>query len=250
MGISGNFFGERFDIVLDANQEVDNYWIRFNGLIDCEQNRVYQGAILRYTGAPTEEPEGELSFDTPPPPGIHVNPLNSGSGPDVLTMADLEGFVSEDPSLDLLTDKQFYLGFDFHMINNTHLYNPDLYPYNSVSEDFQINTPQMNDLSFVFPSVPPLSQPDDDIAFCRYGEDPPCYGDYCECTYLLEVAMEDTVEMILVDQGNIGDENHPFHLHGYNFYVVAMDRIGSSTSVEEVKALDAAGEIERNLDNP
>jgi len=247
------YSGERFDIVLDANQAVGNYWIRFNGLIDCEQNEVYQGAILRYTGAPIQDPEGALSFDITPPPGIHVNPLNSGSGPDLLTMGDLDGFISEDPSLDVLTDKQFYLGFDFHMINNTHLYNPDLYPYNSVGEDFQINTPQMNDRSFVFPSYPPLSQPDDNddqMTFCRYQEDPPCFGDYCECTYLLEVDMEDTVEIVLVDQGHIGDENHPFHLHGHNFYVVAMDRLGSETSVEEVKALDEKGLIERKLTNP
>ena len=27
--------GERFDVVLDANQSIDNYWIRFNGIIDC-----------------------------------------------------------------------------------------------------------------------------------------------------------------------------------------------------------------------
>ena len=35
-----------------------------------------------------------------------------------------------------------------------------------------------------------------------------------------------TVEIVLVDEGNIGAENHPFHLHGYNFHVVAMDRLG------------------------
>jgi len=248
------YSGERFDIVLEANQVVDNYWIRFNGLIDCEQNMVYQGAILRYTGAPTDEPEEPLGHDIIPPPGIHVNPLNSGSGTDVLTMADLEGLEPEgtvpDPSLALLTDKQFYLGFDFHQINNTHLYNPDLYPYNGVSEAWKINTPQLNSISFRFPSSPPLSQPDDNITFCRYDEDPSCYGDYCECIYLLEVDLEDTVEMILVDQGNIGDENHPFHLHGYNFFVVAMARLGSQTTVEEVKALDAAGLIERKLTDP
>jgi len=248
------YSGERFDIVLDANQEVDNYWIRLNGLIDCKQNSVYQGAILRYVGAPVEEPEEHLGYDTTYPPGIHVNPLNSGSHDGVLTMADMESLVSAGSSQDLallpLTDKQFYLGFDFHKINNTHLYNPELYPYDKVSGDFQINTPQLNDISFRFPSSPPLSQPDDQVTFCRYEEDPPCNGDYCECTYLLEVDLGDTVEMILVDQGHIGDENHPFHLHGYNFYIVAMGRLGNETTVEEVKAHDELGLIERKFIEP
>ena len=57
-------------------------------------------------------------------------------------------------------------------------------------------------------------------------QDPPCEGDFCSCTYVLEVALGETVEFVLVDEGNIGDENHPFHLHGYNFHVVAMGRLG------------------------
>lgn len=48
-----------------------------------------------------------------------------------------------------------------------------------------------------------------------------CEGDFCRCTYVLEVALGSTVEMVLVSEGI-----HPFHLHGYNFHVVAMGVIG------------------------
>lgn len=50
---------------------------------------------------------------------------------------------------------------------------------------------------------------------------PFCEGDFCQCTYVVEVDLGDTVEMVLVSEGY-----HPFHLHGYYFHVVAMGVIG------------------------
>lgn len=44
------------------------------------------------------------------------------------------------------------------------------------------------------------------------------------------------------------DGNHPFHLHGNAFRVVAMDRLGSNVTVEEIMELDRLGLIKRKLD--
>lgn len=41
--------------------------------------------------------------------------------------------------------------------------------------------------------------------------------------------------------------NHPFHMHGYSFRVVAMDKLGENTSIEFVRRLDEEGFIRRNL---
>ncbi|XP_027207469.2 uncharacterized protein [Penaeus vannamei] len=242
------YSGERFDVVLEADQPVDNYWIRFTGLIDCEPFESVQGAILRYEGAPEEEPAGALTYDPAYPPGTVVNPLNSAGGANEVTMTDLDALTPS--TLPPEVDRQFYLAFDFSQVNNSLLYNPDLYPYNGVSEEWQVNTPQLNDLNFVFPPSPPLSQPEAAIpSLCRYGEEvsPYCESDFCRCTYLLEVALGETVEMVLVAEGQIGDENHPFHLHGNKFHVVAMGKLGSATTVQEVMDLDAAGGITRKL---
>lgn len=57
------------------------------------------------------------------------------------------------------------------------------------------------------------------------------------------------VELILVDTGFAFDANHPFHLHGHSFRVVAMEKLGSNVTLEEVKRRDAAGLIHRNLEN-
>lgn len=60
-----NYAGERFDFIVETNQPVNNYWMRFRGLMDCDERflSAYQVAILRYEGAPDAEPEVEVSYD-------------------------------------------------------------------------------------------------------------------------------------------------------------------------------------------
>lgn len=65
------------------------------------------------------------------------------------------------------------------------------------------------------------------VCHTLFVQDPPCEGDFCSCTYVLEVDLGDTVELVLVDEGTLGASNHPFHIHGNNFHVVAMGRLGT-----------------------
>lgn len=44
--------------------------------------------------------------------------------------------------------------------------------------------------------------------------------------------------------------NHPFHLHGNSFRVVAMEKLNDSTTREEVELLRDRDMIQRNLLNP
>lgn len=55
--------GERYDFVLNASQAISSYWIRLHGLMDCNVNRVFQAAILRYQGAPDNEPSDILTYE-------------------------------------------------------------------------------------------------------------------------------------------------------------------------------------------
>ena len=43
------------------------------------------------------------------------------------------------------------------------------------------------------------------------------------------------------------DATHPFHLHGSSFRVVAMERIASYVTVDQIRAMDENGLIRRNL---
>jgi len=52
-----------------------------------------------------------------------------------------------------------------------------------------------------------------------------CADEYCECVYRLKVAVNDVVELVVIDEGVTFNANHPMHLHGHSFHVVGMDRV-------------------------
>lgn len=67
------YAGERFDFVLKANNKVGNYWMRFRGLMDCDERftKAHQVAVLHYDGAPlNEEPPGEVRYEIPRREGL------------------------------------------------------------------------------------------------------------------------------------------------------------------------------------
>jgi L-ascorbate oxidase len=90
------------------------------------------------------------------------------------------------------------------------------------------------------PSTPLMLAKDkiDDSAFCNAtslaesGID--CTQVFCECSHVLQVRLNSVVEMLLVDEGMAYDANHPFHLHGNAFRVVAMERLARNITIEEV----------------
>jgi L-ascorbate oxidase len=44
-----------------------------------------------------------------------------------------------------------------------------------------------------------------------------------------------TYDDLIVLPGNKLDANHPFHLHGHDFHVMAVEKLGKNTSREEVQ---------------
>lgn len=65
--------GERYDFVLTTDQSVDNYWMRFRGLGNCDSTS--GEAILRYNGAPESDPSGTVTHDEANRAGV-VNDRN------------------------------------------------------------------------------------------------------------------------------------------------------------------------------
>ena len=63
-----SYAGERFDFIVEMNQEIGNYWIRFRGLMDCDQRfrSAHQVGVLRYQGAIEEYPNGTVSYERVP----------------------------------------------------------------------------------------------------------------------------------------------------------------------------------------
>ncbi|XP_053957339.1 uncharacterized protein LOC128862702 [Anastrepha ludens] len=260
------YAGERFDFVLNANQSIGNYWIRFKGLMDCSEEftSAFQVGILRYEGATNDEPNGVLGW-AHKAEGIELNAMNRGSGyADSLTAAEMTALpiYNSTPGVDrdalkTVPDYKFFIYYDFYAKDNPDFHPVDYYAFNkTMGANNRVYTPQLNHISLEFPPISLLAGRNDvdDSLFCnetslqQQGID--CREEFCQCYHVLQVPLNSVVELILVDEGFTYDANHPFHLHGNAFRVVALERLGVNVTVEMVKQLDRYNLIKRNLDNP
>lgn len=92
------------------------------------------------------------------------------------------------------------------------------------------------------PNMPFLIGKDnlDESTFCNeshlLSNDIDCTTTFCECTHVLQVKLNSVVELIMIDEGFTYDANHPFHLHGHSFRVLAMERVSSNVTVDQVSS--------------
>ncbi|XP_038051142.1 laccase-1-like [Patiria miniata] len=243
--------GERFDFILDANQPVGKYWMRVRAVGFCTGANVQALAAVVYDGAAGEPvtPEGS----PPNREGVILNPVNQSPSATVRNVNQLVAIEKEgESSLDTVY-RTVYLGLDFEKVNNPIYNHPVYYPSHAVSRRDRTYTTQINYVSFKPLASPPLTQYDDisEFEICTLESTMPmrdhCQQEYCECTHVIEVEFGKTIELVLVDEGKPFEGTHPMHLHGYNFHVVSMEKLGTKTTVEEVMALDQAGGIVRNF---
>ncbi|XP_031635309.1 laccase-1-like [Contarinia nasturtii] len=253
-----SYAGERFDFILYSDQPIGNYWIRAKGLIDCDERftKAHQGAILHYHGAENKIPDELLSYNYKRT-GFQMNSLNRG--PDHLdSVAIVETTSLEPDTPELLSEKtdfKFYVYYDFYEKNFPQFNHPELYSIKtSLFGKNKFFGSQLNRISMKLPSTPLLigRQWNDESKFCNESSlaehNINCVKDFCGCLHVLQVPLNSTVEVILIDEGYKFDANHPFHLHGHDFRVVAMERVKSSgISLEEVKMLDKTNKIKRRL---
>ncbi|KAH8293300.1 hypothetical protein KR018_012343, partial [Drosophila ironensis] len=260
------YSGERFDFVLNANLEVGNYWIRLKGLMDCSEvfTSAFQVAILRYEGAPDEEPTGELSYGHKAE-GIELNVMNRGPGyTDTKTVAEMRALpiynhVSgiDDDTLKPEADYKFFIYYDFYTKNNPDFHDQNLYAMDmELTQANRLYTPQLNHITLKFPSLAMLPSRSQlkESDFCNetsladQGID--CRTEFCKCHHVLQVPLGAVVELIIVDEGFQFYANHPFHLHGNAFRVMGLERLGENVTIEMIKQLDQFNLLKRNFDNP
>ncbi|KAL5012009.1 hypothetical protein ScPMuIL_010560 [Solemya velum] len=238
--------GERYDFVLHANQPIDNYWFRVLGIGDCKYGPTHQEAILRYTGSGTGYPSGGTEWIDGDRAGSQVNPLNRNYSPGVdIPVTHLESLLPNDHWLSLPPD--VYMAWDVHF---TATVNPHTHDE---------HTPQINHITNRIPPMPLLGaqsehQLIDESFFCNsstISED--CETTMCACIHRPYADLCQIVEVILIDEGKFfNDSNHPMHLHGYEFRVIGMEKLGEFTTKEHVLDLDGPNHdgLPRNLNYP
>ncbi|XP_055302470.1 uncharacterized protein LOC129568512 isoform X2 [Sitodiplosis mosellana] len=250
-----SYAGERFDFIVNTNQPIGNYWVRIKGLMDCDERfmKAYQGAILRYTGADIMIPQEKLTYDHKRI-GFQMNSLNRGPN-QVDSVAIVEATALEPDTPELLTehtDYKFYVHYDFYDKNFPQFNHPSLYSIQSVpNRNNKFFGPQLNEISFRMPSTP-LLMGRDESKFCNRSSllerNIDCETNFCECTHVLQVHLNSTVEVIIVDEGYMYDANHPFHLHGHHFRVVGMERVKpTGITIDEIRKLDESNKMKRRL---
>ncbi|KAL1123234.1 hypothetical protein AAG570_002321, partial [Ranatra chinensis] len=210
-----SYAGERWDFILTADRPIGNYWMRFRGLMDCDQRftSAHQVAVLRYMGSdPAHNPPGEVSYEAAAELQNILNPLNARLDETSLTPPELSAANRMgDPSLKPIPDNRIVLPFDFNPIDNAHFHKHNLYGYNQVERASErVMTPQLNGVSLKMPSSPLLSQHGDldPATMCnlttrdqRQRMLQQCNGTYCECTAFIELQLNQVVELVLIDLG-------------------------------------------------
>lgn len=216
-----SYAGERFDFILNADQPSGNYWLRAKGLMDCDERflKAHQGAIIRYNGTVGNEiPTAKLSYDYKRE-GMQANSLNKGTGHvDSLSIAELTATESDTPELlNEFTDYKFYIYYDFYDKDFPNFNHPDLYSIQAVSKSGdQFFGPQLNHISMKMPAKPFLigREHNDETKFCNSSslaeKNINCRRDFCECSHVIQVPLNATVELVLIDEGYKYDANRKF----------------------------------------
>jgi L-ascorbate oxidase len=128
------YAGERWDFIINADQEVGNYYIRARGLMDCDDRFTssFQMAVLHYQGAPEENPRNVKVGYNHTRKGITLNSLNAayvqrGS----VTVAEMKS-VEKRPNniMKAQPDFKFFLSYDFYGKDNHLFHLSNLYGFN------------------------------------------------------------------------------------------------------------------------
>lgn len=199
--------GERFDFVINANQSINNYWIRGKTLEVTPRTTIAE-AILRYEGASDAEPSTSRKVCNEKDQCIVINcPFTYFPKEEYakcIRIDQLRSSATDDPAPPVVEGKfkEYFLNFAF--AGNTTVSFPS----------------SVNGISLKFPPVSGISQPQEITTSCKhfYCEE----QKHCNCTNALSIEHGDTVQMVLLNMGSGHGWTHPIHMHGHSFHVLKM----------------------------
>ncbi|XP_046465193.1 uncharacterized protein [Neodiprion pinetum] len=241
--------GERFDIVLNASQTSGAYWIYVRGLFVCNDvDRVDQVGVLSYgtadnvTGIYPETPEP--TQDNPLPFEIRLNYPNASceASTTEICVSELEGYEDSSPS-DILGETnitRMNVTFGYWEWTVETLHGTINHPTTEFNP-FQLRPPViletgiMNGISNEFPDTVMMLNRSSNASFCNEQNKPSkcANGSFCICTHVIELPYKANVELVLSDINALSFPplSHPFHLHGYKFYVMEIARSNESLTM-------------------
>ncbi|KAG7209094.1 hypothetical protein KM043_015241 [Ampulex compressa] len=257
------FSGERLDVLLETNQPAGKYQLDVEGLQDCRDLR-HEG-LVTYDGTAQDSSPMER-VDAPKPEDFTIGERGydcTRIAGNAICALDLKGSSSENITEEQ-TEETIYIPYDVNSFtsisddmtdNSFSIFDYVYYPAYLTLKREEMKIPQINGMSFKYPSSPILSQPENisDKVICSLEqtsvqcEETPLF---CECVQILEVPQQKTVEIVLIDEGFGGNVSHTFHMHGYNASIVGRGNFDRPISKEEIVAFDRQNQLPRNLLDP
>lgn len=254
------FPGERFDIILEANQSPGKYLIDIKGHRDCQN--LHQEAFILYDDI---KPESAIIKDEKLSKINDYAITNKGHDCHEISRNFICGLdLKGSRRIEINSDEIIYVPFDVNAFSyftdemsdyRYNFYGCPFYPSDlSVSKE-GAKVAQINRISFKYPMSPLLSQPENvpEESICSFETRSDECADtplFCECIHVIEVPPRKNVDIILIDEGYGGNVSHTFHVHGYNASVLGKSSFERAITKEEIILLDRNKQLDRNFLNP
>ncbi|XP_014613124.1 PREDICTED: laccase-1-like [Polistes canadensis] len=220
--------GERYDFVLNANQNSGSYWIQLRGLDECGPKKIIQLAVLVYGNKMALPQTATPTYDNPVTSNTDIE-LNS------LTARDCDSptltnricinqlkYAKNTPQVErrLYPNVRLYMPFDFFFYNST-IFSRNSQDRFFIAIDRSVLTSLVSNISYTEAESPPISQYSAYQQLCGVDQISTCTRP-CFCTHVVNIPYKSLIEILLCDENASVDLHHPFHLHGYSYQVMAI----------------------------
>lgn len=233
--------GERYDFIIEANQEPGVYCVKVKLLGECDEDGgIVQYGILAYSNSSNITVEEYIEYGREAEncrdigdemigtsfvnhPNMTCNdPTNHHYCP-----TDLISLNVDESLLNATVDQRLVFGFDNYEVDYDEVFQTNRYEHFLSDGGPDLIQAAINNISFTHPSISILTQTDQihDDMFCDQDNLPErcAEREICHCTHRIKIKLNSVVEMVLIDdRDEIGPENHPFHIHGYAFTVTEI----------------------------
>lgn len=230
--------GERVDFILNANRNVNTYWIHVRGLGECRNTTVHQLAYLQYKNGPLKPSTPAPTYNDVPT-GIVYNPedstkCNTNDTSKSICVNQFESLEEDNDLMKVIPDERHVLDlwfFNYTQVGNNYLFQPNSSRSFFNAYDRSQIISMFNDITYESPSSPYLSQPRNTYqTLCKPNQLSTC-NEPCTCAQVIHSKLNNVVELVMYDAVPQEDLHHPMHLHGYKFKVFSVGQFNDNRNL-------------------